>query len=123
PRDVAPVVAVALLLALRRESERPPQHHVVVDEGEAPRHHADDREWLTVETNVAANDRAVAAERTLPQRVTEDRAMFAADLAFAVAEDAAELRRDAEQPEKRRGDVHQPDARWRAVLIHADVAR
>ena len=86
PADVLPAVVVAhrVALLLRRERQRPPQHHVRVEEVEALRHHADDRERLAVDPDVLADHRRIAAELRLPQRVAQHDLLLVADLAFGL---------------------------------------
>src|SRR5207247_5944701 len=91
-------------------------------EVEAFRHDADHGERLAVDADVPADRVRVAAELRLPQRVAEDDLLALTDLAVLLGERAADRRRHAEQPEERRGDHVDADARRRAVLIDALVA-
>ena len=90
--DVAPVVAVALLVALLLGGKRgrQPQLNLWLREGEVPGHDADDRVGLAVDPEVPAGDLRIAAERRLPERVAQDDLLLVADFAFFVRERATE---------------------------------
>jgi hypothetical protein len=64
--------------------------YVRFEELEALRHHARDGVLLSVEQNLAADDRALATEAVAPERVAEYDDAFGAGLLFVGGEGAAE---------------------------------
>ena len=124
PAQVLPVVAVARGVGLLGggERQRPPQHHIGIEEREVTRHDADHRVGLSVNPQLVAQDLQIAAELALPQRVAQHHFLLVPDFSFLVGEGSPERRRYAEQAEERRGDVGGVDADRRAVLIDAEVA-
>ena len=94
---------------------------------ESLRHHADHGVRLAVERERASEDRAIAAELRMPERVRQDDHASAAGVILVRAEHAAERGRGAEQREEIGGHLFAQDLHGfpgsREGAGHAGVAR
>src|SRR5262249_32561568 len=119
--DVLEIVTVSLLVTLLFgcECQRTPEQHIRAQKGEVLRHHANHRDWLTVEPKFFPDSTQIAAELGLPQRVTDPRRRVVASPPFLFAECPSERGRNSQQPKERWGHAVDADAEWDAVLIDA----
>jgi hypothetical protein len=67
---------------------------------EVSRHHADHEPWISIENDLAADDRGVTSKLRLPDPVAEDYWAGGALALFARVEEASHHRVDADDREK-----------------------
>ena len=122
-RNLLEIVAVPRVVRFleRRESQRPPQHHVVAEVDEVLRHHADDRIGVPVQPDFPPDDGRVAAKGRLPKTVAQDDLLVVALLAFVLSERPAKKRLHAQYAEEGWRHIQGADAGRGAVLIDVDA--
>src|SRR5262249_23083102 len=67
--DEPQIVIAASTLLVRLHGPRRPQLHLAHGKEEAARHHSDDGEGFSVERDGAIDDRGIAIEASLPERI------------------------------------------------------
>ncbi len=113
--------AVGDILAANGHHQGQPEFGAIFHAAEPGRHDADDGVRLAVELKGAADDRGIAAESPLPQRIAQDDDGIALrHFVLFGPEGAAEGGMDAEQRKIRLGDVFGRDA---LPLVHAGEGR
>ena len=94
----------------RGKGRRRPELDVGIHEVERLRHDADDRVVHAVNSQLLTDRRVLAAEKLLPEPVTQDDLTIPADFAFVLVEGTPSQWRRPEHPEERRPDGHAGDA-------------
>src|SRR6185369_17479029 len=93
--DQSEIVIAASTRLVGLHGPRRPQLSLTKWKEEAARHYADDRIRFSIKRDVAIDDRGIAIEASLPERVTQNNHVLLPRLIFIREERAAECRRHA----------------------------
>ena len=117
--DAEPAVAVTGLVGSLhvRQRQRNPEARARIAEGEAARQDSDNRVVASSEAKRPPDDRRIGAKELAPESIGQQDARVVAGRAFAVGEDTAQCRADAQQAEEGRRGHHAGHARRHAAGV------